>query len=212
MDLCVECRDRLAAPLPGARTLRVSGGHTVNVTSHVVATDEVLRLITAYKDESQSSLAVSLASLAPGPLAVSGSPVLPLSERLRADPMPNAPWVVVPQTAAAYRRRGWHPLHRLVRAWGARPAPWLEFERMPREQSRLGRGERSINVHGSMRVRSRFVSDVRGAPHVLLVDDVITTGATLSEAARALFAAGATSVSAVTLASVPFSDNSPKNG
>lgn len=60
---------------------------------------------------------------------------------------------------------------------------------------RLSPEERRENVRGAFRVQS----DVRGR-HVLLVDDVYTTGATVTECTETLLAAGAESVRVVTLA------------
>ena len=57
------------------------------------------------------------------------------------------------------------------------------------------------NVAGAFRVRASRVSDVRDA-HVILVDDVLTTGATLSAAAKALKKAGAAQVDALILSRV----------
>ncbi|WP_226761456.1 ComF family protein, partial [Arthrobacter sp. SO3] len=58
-------------------------------------------------------------------------------------------------------------------------------------QKGLGRGDRAQRVRGSMRVRRGiFAPEVNGQP-CLIIDDVLTTGATLAEAARALGAAGA---------------------
>jgi predicted amidophosphoribosyltransferase len=53
------------------------------------------------------------------------------------------------------------------------------------------------NLHGAFRLRKN--EDVREL-HVLLIDDVLTTGSTLSECARILRAAGAVSVHAATAA------------
>jgi len=64
-----------------------------------------------------------------------------------------------------------------------------------RPQTGLSAGERRKNLAGCMAAKG----DLRGK-RVLLVDDVCTTGATLSEAARALRQAGAVSVSAFTAA------------
>ena len=66
-----------------------------------------------------------------------------------------------------------------------------------RPQSELQRSERQDNVRDAFRA----VPDARlkGAT-VLLVDDILTTGATCSEAARALKAAGAARVVAVVVA------------
>lgn len=67
-------------------------------------------------------------------------------------------------------------------------------------QKALGRGERAQRVRGSMRVRrGLFAPVVHGQP-CIIVDDVLTTGATLAEAARALHAAGALVRGAVVLA------------
>jgi ComF family protein len=68
----------------------------------------------------------------------------------------------------------------------------------PRRQSELGEAERRENVKGTFSVgRGR---DISGRT-VLLVDDVITTGSTLSECARVLKAAGARRVFCAALAS-----------
>ena len=67
----------------------------------------------------------------------------------------------------------------------------------PKRQSGLGGSERRENVKGSFAVlRPGFV---RGRT-LLVVDDVMTTGSTLSECARALKEAGAAKVFALTLA------------
>jgi predicted amidophosphoribosyltransferase len=57
--------------------------------------------------------------------------------------------------------------------------------------------ERWKNVRGAFAVRAGY--HLRAA-HVLLVDDVLTTGATCSEAARALRSAGAEQVTIAVLA------------
>ncbi|SEI52542.1 Predicted amidophosphoribosyltransferases [Arthrobacter sp. yr096] len=66
-------------------------------------------------------------------------------------------------------------------------------------QKGLGRGERARRVRGSMRVRRRRIKDIRGR-ECILIDDVLTTGATLAEAARAVKAAGGVVCGAVVLA------------
>ena len=64
----------------------------------------------------------------------------------------------------------------------------LQFARAVQKQANLTPAQRRRNVRGAMRVTSDF--DLRGA-RLLVVDDVLTTGATADEAARALLAAGA---------------------
>lgn len=79
---------------------------------------------------------------------------------------------------------------------GHRVAPILIHSRVIRDQSGLGAQERWNNLDGSMVVKG----NPRGLGKVLLVDDLVTTGATLSEAARALRHAGIQVIGAVTAA------------
>ena len=64
-------------------------------------------------------------------------------------------------------------------------------------QTRLTPSERSTNVHHAFRANFETHARLEGA-HLVLVDDVLTTGATLNAAAGALFEAGARIVSYVT--------------
>jgi len=64
-------------------------------------------------------------------------------------------------------------------------------------QTAFDRAERMENLHNAFRLRKN--ADVRGL-RVLLIDDVLTTGATLSECARVLKRAGASVVYAATAA------------
>jgi competence protein ComFC len=73
----------------------------------------------------------------------------------------------------------------------------LERIRYTTTQTAYDRAERMENLHDAFRLRkNRDVRELR----VLLIDDVLTTGATLSECARVLKAAGAISVHAATAA------------
>ncbi|MBY0432162.1 MAG: ComF family protein, partial [Rhodospirillales bacterium] len=75
----------------------------------------------------------------------------------------------------------------------------LERNRATPSQGHLGRTQRAGNVRNAFSLRSGV--RVEGC-RVLLVDDVFTTGATLSECARTLQAGGAAQVDALTLARV----------
>jgi predicted amidophosphoribosyltransferase len=123
--------------------------------------------------------------------------------------------VHVPVHAARARRRGYDQA-RLIAAVAARDldlphASILERHRETIAQFDLDRRQRSTNVRGAF----RLVGHSRGAPAgglsaaqpqvlasrwVLLVDDVMTTGATLSACAAVLLEAGAIGVSAITVA------------
>lgn len=67
------------------------------------------------------------------------------------------------------------------------------------KQSALPPGRRRTNLKGAFHVARLFRSDLDGR-RILLVDDVLTTGATANESARALLAAGASSVAVTVLA------------
>jgi ComF family protein len=73
----------------------------------------------------------------------------------------------------------------------------LTRTRTTRTQTELTPGERLSNVAGAFRVRENACAKLRGG-HVVLVDDVVTTGATLAACASALFDAGARIISYVT--------------
>ena len=66
-------------------------------------------------------------------------------------------------------------------------------------QGMLGRSQRRRNVRGAFRVKRPEVIEGR---QVLLVDDVLTSGATVGECVRALLRAGAVAVDVLTLARV----------
>lgn len=66
-------------------------------------------------------------------------------------------------------------------------------------QTNLNAAARAANVRGAFHVRGRLAF---AGLHVLLVDDVVTTGATLSACATALFAAGAATVAMLAVARV----------
>lgn len=74
-------------------------------------------------------------------------------------------------------------------------ADWLSRTRDTRRQVGLSEGEREANVSGAFTAAPA----VRGR-EVVLVDDVLTSGATAREATRALVQAGATRVFVLTLA------------
>ena len=77
--------------------------------------------------------------------------------------------------------------------------PAVVGSRATTPQYRLDRRHRAINVADAFAVGSGRRRLVAGRD-VVLVDDVVTTGATLVAAAEALLAAGASTVSAVTVA------------
>lgn len=92
--------------------------------------------------------------------------------------------------------------------YGLKPGTNLRRSRYTKPQASLSEAERQKNLANSFYVHSP--QQIWGK-RILLVDDVMTTGATLREAAGVLKAAGVKSVTALTLARVdrsnPASDN-----
>lgn len=125
-----------------------------------------------------------------------------MAEQLRAASFAPELILAVPSSKKELRSRGYAPPALLARLLGqALDAPVRQdvlqkpFE--TRHQRGLGPQERRANLIGAFRVTPREA--VRGR-RVLLVDDVLTTGATLDECAKMLLAAGASQVRAVCIA------------
>ena len=113
--------------------------------------------------------------------------------------------VPVPLHRARRRRRGFNQAEELARALSARSglavSDCLERPSAAARASQVGRarGDRLTALAGSVRMR-------RGAPvplRALLVDDVVTTGATLAACAVALAAEGVRDVRAIAYARTP---------
>ena len=104
--------------------------------------------------------------------------------------------VPVPSSKASQRRRGRSFVVDLVSQISQRTGipmiDCLQLSRRVRDQSGLHRDERASNLVGAFTLNSR----VRG--ELILVDDVVTTGATLREAARAVNSQGFQAVGSVT--------------
>ena len=170
---------------------------------------ELAQCLLSFKSHGQARLAVELArGLARALHAASGQ-------------ARGLVLVPVPTSAAAFRKRGFSPVHLLLRrlvrgdefpgftvadalrktvpAAGCRmPLDGVRY--LPGGQKGLGRGARSRRVRGTMRARAGpWAPSVRGRA-CIIVDDVLTTGATVAEAARALRAAGARVSGAVVVA------------
>lgn len=110
--------------------------------------------------------------------------------------------VPVPLASSRERERGYNQSALIAEALAARwKIPlWddsLVRARVTRTQTELTPGERLSNVAGAFRVRDSALTKIAGA-HIVLVDDVVTTGATLAACASALFEAGSRIISYVT--------------
>lgn len=154
-------------------------------------------LVNAHKEQNRFALADPLGELLALSVLVhtTSAPVRPAGP---ARPRQRVLMVPVPSRGAVVRRRGHDPLLRITlrAATGLRqmgvPASagrLLRSVRAAADQAGLGAADRARNLAGTMTCSARAVTG-GPAPLVVVVDDVITTGATVWEAQRALEAAG----------------------
>ncbi|GAA1984628.1 ComF family protein [Kitasatospora viridis] len=200
--LCPGCRTVLdalrphpAGPLPappGLPPLHACAGYR----------DPVRRLLIAHKERGALSLAGPLGEVLARSVraALAGAGAGPGGPPLLLVPMPSARRAVRARGQDATRRlaRG---AARALRRQGlpCRVAPVLRPARRVADQSGLGAAARRANLHGALTV-PRLTADQLTGRRLVLVDDLVTTGASLAEAARALRAAGAEPLAAATVA------------
>jgi len=183
--------------------------------------DPLRRLILTHKEHQAFALADPLGLVLASVLAGAVDQVAPgIRAPLVLVPVPSAP--------SATRTRGHDPVLRMTRvaaraltAHGrhAQVARLLRIAQPVADQAGLGAAARTVNLSGHLAVRARGQRALaRGGAPVLLVlcDDVLTTGATLAEAQRALSAVGLPAAVAATVAAtrrrVPERANSPGFG
>ncbi|GAB3600932.1 ComF family protein [Microbacterium tumbae] len=173
--LCDACRAALS-PSPTTRVL----ADGTRVTAALRFEGVVARCVRALKEDGATMLA------------------RPLADALSVLVPPDMPLVPVPTTRAAFRRRGYRVPDLLIRAAGRRAERLLSPAGRTSDQRGLGRGDRARNVRGSLRATRRG-----DGSEVIVFDDVVTTGATLSEASAVLGRAGFRVIGAVALAATP---------
>lgn len=183
--LCPSCVGALE-PRPVRRVLSAPDG-AITVWSGLPFDGVAARVVRAIKEEGRTGL---IRSLAPALTAAIAS--------LGRD---DAVLVPFPTSRSSYRRRGYRVPDLLAARTGGRVRRLLRPARRTADQRGLDRVERRRNVANSLRA-----TDAAARP-VIVVDDVLTTGASLAEAVRALRAAGAEVVGAATVAATPLRMN-----
>lgn len=219
---CTECNDVVLAALGRSRYPFDS------CASAVVLDDAAHRMVLAWKDGGERRLGAVMARLMARTLppewnaakrsampalgAPSAGAGAPSGQRADAVGIPAAV-LYVPASRKARTRRGWDHAEQLAAELGAvlgLPS-WTPLSPPgARDQRVLGRRDRAANAHGSFRTTTNAWRTGGGqgtearraqAPRcVLLVDDVFTTGSTLSAATDALKEAGVATVHCATFA------------
>jgi predicted amidophosphoribosyltransferase len=198
---CPECASWLAGPATAARPSPAPAGLPPAYTAATY--DGVVReLLLSAKERGAVGVLPLLAAALSGAVAeaVAGLPA--------GRPVVLVP---VPSTRAAVRSRGDDVVLLLTRRAAGRlrrtgrsvsVAPVLRHVRAVRDSAGLGAAERAANLAGALAVRDHCQARLRGRA-LVVVDDLMTTGATLAEATRALRRAGGDVHAAATVAATP---------
>ena len=174
--ICYDCVASPPAFLDGARSTFVFGG-------------AIREAVHALKYEGVTAIAPLFA----GPLAGT-------IQDTRWQPSLLVP---VPLHPSRRRERGYNQAEELARAAGRVLALPVDTGRLRRlratgTQTHLGRGDRQTNVRGAF----AWEGDRLDGQRIVLIDDVMTSGATFAAGAEACLAVGATEVSVLMLARV----------
>ncbi|MEU9382655.1 hypothetical protein AB0D38_17485, partial [Streptomyces sp. NPDC048279] len=171
LDLQAGVPEALAGALGAALAGAVRAGLRESRTGRTV------RIVSSWADGSTGVLTAGVGDGGGG--ARGGRPVLLV-------PVPSAPWAV--------RARGHDPVRRIALAAAAelrrggtsvRVVPVLRQRRAVADQADLNSRQRLANIDGALEVPAG-AARLLGGGRVVLVDDLVTTGATLTEAARAV--------------------------
>ena len=175
--LCDSCRAQIRLNLHQVRRDRLEGWAATEYEA--TAAD----LIVAYKDQGFASLSPVMASLLQPALEAALSTTGFAPELVTICPMPSK--------RSSYLRRGFNPTELFARQavkkmrMPSAPTDVLRVVGDVVDQASLDHDGRLANLQGALRASVWF----KGRS-VILVDDIVTTGASLTEAARAIEEAG----------------------
>jgi ComF family protein len=195
-DLCGDPLPPVAAPFRVCRRCLTAPPRFETARSVGLYAGSLKAIIHAFKYDGRRSLAGPLAAL----MREAGSRLLGGADAVV--PVPLHPWRAI--------HRGFNQAEDLARHLGLPVCQPIRRVRHGPPQASLNGRERRANVTQAFGRRTAFVV---GRDHVqarrlrnrtvILVDDVMTTGATLDECSRALLETGVATVRVLTLARVP---------
>ncbi len=200
--ICGGCRAGL--PAVSERCYRCYAPSPASLTCNdclTLSSPQSVRVVTIYKGVAKDILWKLKSGGAQAAAREMASLLLPLTKP-NADTAISTPTLVVhlPTATTRVRQRGYDQARLLARAL-ARQARLSYADVLTRsgQSNQVGatRAERLVQLDGAFRVNSAW--QVRGA-HILLVDDVLTTGASFEAATKALRQAGAAQVDAIAFA------------
>jgi ComF family protein len=196
--LCPRCRQQICNRRPFLTTpFPCPDGFPVTVSSSPY--DRLLRrVINAHKERQALILTRFLAER----LALSAQTLL--VEQTYTARVNKIILVPVPSAARAVRQRGFDATHAMARLAARRLRVWypitvrsaLAQAREVADQAGLGARARQQNLAGAFRLRRHLRTDAA----VIVVDDLVTTGSSLTESARVLRRAGIQVLGAATVA------------
>ncbi|PZS29760.1 MAG: amidophosphoribosyltransferase [Pseudonocardiales bacterium] len=198
--LCARCRRRFAGPHAAVRR---SGSAGLPLTVTAASYDGPVRAaLLAYKERGRRDLA--------GPLGAALAGAVAAVVATAGEPTAGVVGLVpVPSRRRAARRRGGDHVARLARRAAAdlcasgRPAAVVELVRLrgsPRDSAGLDAAARVLNVAGCFGLDPVRFAGAAACGALVVVDDIVTTGATLAEVTRAMSAAGLPACGAAVLA------------
>ena len=203
--LCAGCRALLEGATPG-RVLEQLLSDSTRVVSAVRYEGQLRAMILGFKEQGRTDILAALA--APLRVAIDNAArgvgdVAGHDEgyEVRKRLGQNVEVCPVPSSVQSQRRRGYRPVQLLARTAGFRLANVLTLAATTAEQKSLDLTQRGINLRGAF-----IALPAASGRKFVIVDDVVTSGATLLEAARALRDGGAEVAGAATLASTPRRD------
>jgi predicted amidophosphoribosyltransferase len=171
-------------------------------------------MVLAHKEHRRLALTRPLGDLLAAAVAGLLAEVAPDPARVLLVPVPSRP--------SSTRARGHDPTAAMTRAAArvlrvhgldVRRAPLLRTRRGLVDQAGLDAGGRAANLAGALRVHAPAVARLAraGRPvHLVVTDDVITTGATAAESERALAAVGLPSLGVAAVAATVRRTSAPE--